>query len=96
EGAATLSWYAWSAGSLGATRSGDCTTLMPSRGSENEPCPCICVTATYRFQYSSCWPSPVNVTLWMPAKPYAGGITVGPFKPSKLNRGSYRPAPHEL
>src|SRR5690348_15054435 len=32
----------------------------------------------------------------MPARPYAGGITVGPFLPSKLYRGSYLPAPHEL
>ena len=28
--------------------------------------------------------------------PYAGGMTCGPFFPSRLKRGSYRPLPHEL
>src|SRR5690606_30956990 len=52
-GALRLSWYARSAASFGVTRSGDCTTDTPSRGSLNEPWPCICVTATYAFQYET-------------------------------------------
>src|SRR5262249_4102237 len=41
-------------------------------------------------------PSPVTVMLWIPFSPYAGGMTFGPFSPSKLLRGSYLPGPQEL
>src|SRR5471030_958475 len=41
-------------------------------------------------------PSPVTVMLLMPARPYAGGMTCGPFMPSSLKRGSYLPLPQEL
>src|SRR5262245_36220818 len=93
-GVSRVNWYSRSGGSLGFTRSGFWTILIPSRRSENDPCPPIWVTATYWFQYEI-GPSPVYVSFFTPSSPYAGGMTSGVFLPSMLNRGSYLPGPQD-